>query len=470
VSLRLRILLLIAAVNVGLLLLLLAVGLLAGPPGRVSVAALREAQRAAADPSFDVSTSRYLSYTVRLPRGGDRVIVRGPRKLEEKLRRKGEELLRRADREGSAVEQDEEGLTILYPSPGGGSDRAVYIGFREAARQEALEELRNVYLVLCAGTVLLILVTFLLLNRVVLRPLNRLAEASTQIALGRHAEPVPRSGRNDEMDRLVATFNHMVAEVHEYQQHLEARVLDALNRAKAAEGRLVVAQRLAATGTLAAGIAHEINNPLGGIANAVRRLRAGDLSTKKKREYLDLIWDGVDRIRVIVERVLDFTPREGEPRAVDAADVCRRAADLALHRAEPRGVRLEIDAEGTVLGAVGDPQELCHAVLNLVLNAIDAIPEGRGGTVEVRARREAQDVVLEVVDDGVGMDDETLRRCVDLFYSTKEAGEGSGLGLSIVQHIVTDHGGALEIDSGRDRGTRVRIRLPVAAEGTAAGL
>ncbi|MFQ5843451.1 MAG: hypothetical protein ACE5JG_00515, partial [Planctomycetota bacterium] len=90
-SLRLRILLLIAAVNVGLLLLLLAVGRFAGPPGRVSAAALREAQQAAADPSFDVSNSRYVLYTVRLPRGEDKVILQAPDALLDRLERKGEE-------------------------------------------------------------------------------------------------------------------------------------------------------------------------------------------------------------------------------------------------------------------------------------------------------------------------------------------------------------------------------------------
>ena len=463
-SLRLRLLLLIAAVNVGLLLMLLGAGLVAGGDARVSAAALLEAQRAAADPGFEISQSRYVRSVARLPRNTNTFYVRGPASDEGKLERMGRRLVALAARKEVFVEQDSDGLTIVYPAAAGG-DRAVYVGFREAAREEALQELRNVYLVLFAGTVLLIGVTFLLLNRVVLRPLEKLAAASGEIAAGRRPERVEGSGHNDEMDRLIGTFNRMAAEVHEYQDHLEARVLDALGRAQAAEGRLVVAQRLAATGTLAAGIAHEINNPLGGIANAARRLREGVLSPEKQDEYLEIILDGLERIGIIVQRVLDFMPRATEPRAFNAAAVCRRAADLARHSAEARKVRLEVEGPETVEGAFGDPQEMQQAVLNLLLNAVEAIPDGRGGEVRVGARLEAADVVIEVADDGVGMDEDTLRRCVDLFYSTKGAGEGTGLGLSIVQHIATDHGGSLEIDSALERGTRIRIRLPAGDRG-----
>jgi signal transduction histidine kinase len=263
------------------------------------------------------------------------------------------------------------------------------------------------------------------------------------------------------MANLVSTFNGMAREVNEYQQHLEERVLGALSRARAAENRLVVAQRLAATGTLAAGFAHEINNPLGGTLNALRKLKAGGLPDERREEYFELALDSLHRIRTIVERILNFTPRQREPADVDVADVCQRAASLAGHRAERRGITVAVDADRPVPGVVGDAQELTQAVLNLILNAIDAVPAGRGGTVRVSARTEDGEAVLEVEDDGVGMDDETARRCVDLFYSTKEEGEGTGLGLAIVQHIVTDHGGALDIDTEPGRGTTIRIRFPL---------
>jgi len=193
----------------------------------------------------------------------------------------------------------------------------------------------------------------------------------------------------------------------------------------------------------------------------VRKLREGDLSPGRQDEYFALALDGLARIGTIVERILDFTPRQREPTRVDIAEVCGRAANLALHRAERQGVRIDLQADESVPAVVGDAQELTQAVLNLILNAIDAVPEGQEGVVAARARREGAEAILEVADDGVGMDAETVRRCVDLFFSTKPEGEGTGLGLAIVQHIVTDHGGALDIDSAEGRGTTVRIRLPL---------
>jgi len=336
----------------------------------------------------------------------------------------------------------------------------VRVGCSDQARWEARAGVRRTYLVLAAGTLLLIGATYLILRALVLRPIERLEAASEAVAEGRPPPegPVPRGG--GEMAMLIANFNRMAKEVHEYQAHLEDRVLDTLERVTATERRLVVAQRLAATGALAAGFAHEINNPLGGILNAVRKLRDGNLTPERREEYFDLVQDGVDRIRTIVERILHFTPHEREPAAVDVAEACRRAVALASHRADQRGVEIALDLDGPLEGVVGDDQELTQALLNLLLNAVDAIPEGRAGRVGLSARVDEDDVRIEVADNGVGMDEETVERCVDLFYSTKPEGEGTGLGLGIVQHIVIDHGGSLDIGSEPGEGTTMTIRLP----------
>jgi signal transduction histidine kinase len=463
VPLRLRILLLVGATNAALLLLLVGLGVLAGPSPAVGEPALREAFRVALDPAFPRSECRYVRFVVRLIAPGEEAEVpEGPPELRERAEAIARDLGARAAGGERGVSYDASGFTAIWDAPGAGAT-AVHVGFNERARSAAFETQRSAYLVLFPGTVLLAVATYMVLSRTVLRPVERLVRAADRVALGAAPVPVPTSGRGDEMDRLIASFNRMAAEVHDYQRQLEARVLEALSRVKAAESHLVVAQRLAATGTLAAGIAHEINNPLGGIANAVRRLRDGDLAPGKREEYFRIVLEGLDRIAEIVRRVLDFTPRESAPAPLDAAEVCRRAADLARHRAESRAVRLEVRPRGPVRGVVGDAQELQHAVLNLVLNAVDAIPEGRGGTVRVDARREGGEVVMEVSDDGVGMDEETRRRCVDMFYTTKPAGTGHGLGLAMVQHIVTDHGGSLEIESAPGRGTTVRMRIPAAA-------
>jgi len=461
VSLRLRILLLIAAVNATVLVLAVGASLVAGPAEPVTAGALAEAFRVAEDRSFSPAACRYARFVVRVFATGEEAEVpAGPPAVRKEAAAIAVRLAAGIAEGARGVQVDAEGMTLHFAAPTAGT-RAVYVAFNDRARRDAHANLRSVFLYLFAGTVLLVTVTYLILSRVVLRPIEALARAAGTVARGQAPVPVAGTGHGDEMDRLVESFNHMAGEVHEYQGHLEQRVLDALARAKAAEGHLFVAQRLAATGTLAAGIAHEINNPLGGIANAVLRLREGGLSPAKSEEYFRIVLDGLDRIAKIVQRVLDFTPRETDPMPVDCAEVCRRAADLALHRAELRGIRLEVKAEGAVRGVVGDPQELIQAVLNLVLNGIDAIPEKAPGTIVLSAWVERGLAILEVADDGTGMDEETRRRCVDMFYTTKPAGKGYGLGLAAVQHIATDHGGELEIDSEPGKGTRVRLRIPL---------
>ena len=470
-SLRLRILLLIAAVNVGVLLLVVRVGLDrdaadAAVPAAAVNEAVELARAALADGPPAALGDGYIGYAVVMAEWSENHEWIGTQDMRPAVDAAHTRLQARlAERRAEGARGDEslltpEGLAYIADEEAGTRWSAVYVGFNERARYEARAGLRRTYVVLAAGMVFLIGATYLFLRALVLRPLDRLEAASRAVEEGAtavHQVPVPRGG--GEMARLIENFNRMASEVREYQGHLEDRVLDTLQRVTATERRLVVAQRLAATGTLAAGFAHEINNPVGGILNAVRRLRQGGLSDERRDEYFDLVQDGVDRIRTIVERILHFTPRDQEPAPVDIAEVCRRAVALASHRAEMARVQLSIELLEPLDGVVGDAQELTQAVLNLVFNAIDAIPEERDGNVQVRAWSEDDEVRIDVEDDGAGMDSETVQRCVDLFFSTKPEGEGTGLGLGIVQHIVIDHGGSLDIDSKPQRGTTVRIRL-----------
>jgi len=462
VSLRLRLLIVIGAINVGLLLLVVWLGLETAATGeQVSPGALVDAFRASEETELEaLGRLRTIRYVVRLRPSSDEVEGSWTPDTEAEVHRMAESLRALVDEQQPRFEYDRHGFTRIDPSPRAPWS-ACHVAFNEFAREGALEGLRQTYILFGSGTILLIGATFLVLRRLVLRPLEQLSEAARTVAEGKPPPEVPRPKGNDEVGNLVDRFNRMAREVHEYQTRLEERVLDALSRAKAAENRLVVAQRLAATGTLAAGFAHEINNPLGGVLNALRKLREGGLSPQRSAEYFDLVFDGLERIRTIVERMLHFAPRRREPSDVDVADACRRAAGLASHRAERRGIRLDVHADRPVKGVIGDAQELTQAILNLVLNAEDAIPEGRAGTVRVEARQEGNEAVIEVSDDGVGMDPETARRCIDLFFTTKP--EGTGLGLAIVQFIVIEHGGSMDIRTERGKGTTVIMRLPIGA-------
>jgi signal transduction histidine kinase len=335
------------------------------------------------------------------------------------------------------------------------------------AREQGTGPRSTLWLVL-AGIALVTVVAWALLSRLVVRPLKDLAAAADRMAGGDVAARVAATGQGDEIDRTAQAFNRMAREVGEQQGQLESRVMEALDRIKKAERHLVIAQRLAATGKLASGIAHEINNPLGGMRNAVRALARGDLDEAKTAEYVALVQDGLARVEDTVKKVLAFTPRSVRPRRTDMADVARKAIALARHRLDRKGIELvEAIPEDGRAWVFGDPHELQQVALNLILNAADAIPErgpdakgGGPGHVEVEVRDEGESVLLRVTDDGIGMSPEVQAQAFDLFFTTKEVGEGTGLGLAVVHNIVSNHGGRIEVESAPGQGATFRVVLP----------
>jgi signal transduction histidine kinase len=394
---------------------------------------------------------------------------------------------------------DDEGAAYVLPKAAPEAPRrGVVLTFppRAAPRQLA----RDAYLVMVGGVLLLAVLSVWLVSRLVVTPLERLAEASRRIAEGDFGLRLAGRGTNDEFDRTIHAFNRMASEIAEYQGHLEDRVLTALTRIRRAEQHLAIAQRLAATGNLAAGIAHEVNNPLGGMKNAVRAIARGDLSPEKRQEYLELVNEGLSRVEETMKKFLSFTPRRMEPRPVDLADVTRKALALAMHRVERARIRLDVDLPppGEVQ-VFGDASELQQVALNLMLNAVDAVEErvrreeaeeanappevpgempdgGPTGCLvgvlpedldldaprlRVAVRTHGAEAILEVEDDGVGMSQEDQDRCFDFFFTTKPVGEGTGLGLAVVHTIVTSHGGGIEVESEPGVGTLFRVRLPV---------
>ncbi len=373
------------------------------------------------------------------------------------------------------VEGEGEFATFLYggvEATAGAPARLQGVYVRWSPALTRAERVSELYFVVLGGIVLMTAVAWWLLSRLVVRPLARLAGAADKVAIGDYSARLAAGGSGDEFDRTAQAFNRMAREVGEYQAQLEDRVLQTLQRVRKAEERLVIAQRLAATGKLASGIAHEINNPLGGMRNAVRALARGDLDAAKTAEYLDLVLDGLARVEDTVKKVLTFTPRSAKPCPVAMAEVVQKAIALSRHRIERKGIRFEARIEGNLSVRVfGDPHELQQVALNLLLNAADAIPEPgtpgrREGRIEVEVREEGDMVLLRVTDDGEGMTPEVQAQCFDLFFTTKEVGEGTGLGLAVVHNIITNHGGRIEVDSAPGKGTTFRVLLPKDAGST----
>jgi signal transduction histidine kinase len=342
-----------------------------------------------------------------------------------------------------------------------GPPEALYVQVVFPEFRNPMQGVKLIYVAMVAGTVLLMVVTFVLVSRLVLVPIDRLVNAANRIAGGDYSEPVPSTRREDEIETLIEAFNAMMVEVKSYRQHLEERVQEATRQVKLAEKSLTIAQRLAATGKLASGIAHEVNNPLGGMINAARRLRGGELPPEKQEQYLEIIEDGLTRVRDTIQKILRFTPHRVKPQPVELRMVVDRSLALVAHRAEKAGAEIRVDVPERGLVVFGDHFELQQVVLNLLLNAVDALDgTDRPGRVELVGEASDGEIRLLVSDNGRGMSEDGVASAFDLFYTTKDVGSGTGLGLSIVHNVVTNHGGRIEVQSDLDRGTTFTVHLP----------
>lgn len=246
-----------------------------------------------------------------------------------------------------------------------------------------------------------------------------------------------------------------------------ARELGAfLERRQAAEDRsrleaqLRHADRLATIGQLAAGVAHEINEPLGSILGYAQLARRGEDLPEGTRDDLDRIITASLQAREIVNKLKLFA-RQAPIRkvSVSVARVVDEALSLIETRCASEGIELVRTANTPLPDVSADPVQLKQVVVNLAVNAIQAMPGG--GTLSVSIDSDGRSAVVEVKDTGVGMTQEVLDQLFNPFFTTKDVGEGTGLGLSVVHGIVTAHGGAIDVESEVGKGSRFIVRLPV---------
>jgi signal transduction histidine kinase len=323
------------------------------------------------------------------------------------------------------------------------------------------------------STMLLTGATFLALRRIVLDPVEQIAEGARRMREGDFSVRLPEPTGRDELAELVRSFNAMSSTVESFNERLSEEVRLATEKARTVEAMAMRERRLAAMGELAAGIAHEINNPLGGLQNAVEELGRGELVPERRRQYLDLLARGLTRIGETVNRLRRFTPREGPFEPVDLAAVARDALELVQHRARRLGVELVLHAGEDVPAVPGVRNEIGQAVLNLLVNALDALEDGgsrdpRGPRIELSLGSREESVRLTVRDNGPGVEPEELDRIGDLFYTTKEVGRGTGLGLALVHSAVQRHGGHVRLASERGRWFQAELSFPLREAGPAA--
>lgn len=312
-----------------------------------------------------------------------------------------------------------------------------------------------------ASTLLFGSVLFWVVRRTIGRPMQSVGEAAQQVADG-HYEVRLREGGVPELAPLVTSFNRMATQVEDHTATLQKAVRDAVAATEQKERALVLSSRLATIGTLAAGVAHEINNPIGGMQNAVQRLLQSEGLGERQRVYLELVRDGLQRVARTTRRMLEFAPKDAESAPFDVRQAARGAYALVEHRCEQSNVAFAIESPDDLPQVHGDAHEIQQVMLNLFLNSLDAL-EGRAGRIDVRCSRVDDRVRVEVRDDGPGAEPEHLARVFDPFFTKKARPDASGLGMFISYSIVQNHGGSMRVESQPGEGFTTILELPQAA-------
>ena len=328
---------------------------------------------------------------------------------------------------------------------------------------------------LFATGVAVLLLSFVLLWVLVRRPVRRRRVAMERAGAGDLGARVPMTTR-DQMGELARSWNEMSGELQKARADLEGlnrtleeRVQEKTRELEHTHHQMVLVEKMASLGKLAAVVAHEINNPLAGIrtyARLLRRQLAGAEATPPSPEQLretDRVLEMVDseagRCGDIVRNLLAFSRQSGVRFAeLDLAPIVERCRLLLKHQAEMLSLTLETSSDPELPRVVCDAAQIQQVILALALNAIEATPVG--GRVAIRALRDGEGVRLVVSDTGSGIPPQHRDRIFEPFFTTKEAGKGVGLGLAVVYGIVSRHHGTIEVSSDPGSGTTITVQLP----------
>ena len=353
---------------------------------------------------------------------------------------------------------------------GGGTIGMVGLGVREDPYLALRTRVMLTFIVVAAVGVIIVFGLTYVIARTMIRPLAAMAAATRKIAAGDLHHTVPVTS-GDEIGTLAESFNAMMAslrvardELEGWTQTLEDKVRERTAELVQMQVKMAEAEKMVSLGRMAAGVAHEINNPMGGILTFAS-LGLQDLAPDHpQRRNFEIIIKQTLRCRDIVKGLLEFSHQtESKPAPTDVNDVVDKTMMLLQQQASFQNVRITLALGDGLPPILIDPGHLQQVVLNLVLNAVDAMEEKGELTVATEQFRPRHEVLIRIRDTGKGIPKDILPMVFEPFFTTKEVGKGTGLGLAIVHGIVTRAGGRVEVNTSAG-GTTFTVQFPVAGE------
>jgi two-component system NtrC family sensor kinase len=288
---------------------------------------------------------------------------------------------------------------------------------------------------------------------------------------------------SEELNELASSFNGMrerlrdaMAEINQFTQSLESKVEQRTQQLKAVNQKLVQSDRMASLGQLAASVAHEINNPVSTVLNfsmLMQRMVKDDgvppARLPEFRLYMSIVVSETGRVGRIVADLLSFA-RRSKPQQVEADlnKLVRTTLGLVAHKLKLAAAEVELDLQADLPFVMCDSPQIQQVVMNLLLNAAEAVQHRAPGRIGVRTHATGDAVVLEVEDNGEGIAPENLAKIFEPFFTTKSEGKGVGLGLAVSYGIVQAHRGDIEVTSRPGQGTCFSVSLPLTAPSVAA--
>jgi signal transduction histidine kinase len=310
-----------------------------------------------------------------------------------------------------------------------------------------------IVIVAAAGAVAICFVTLLALVVLVERPLHELKRIIGRVREGDLTARVEFAKRNDDVGQLGRRFNEMIQELAQNRAELE----------RLHQFEMARAEHLATIGELAAGLAHEIRNPLAGIAGVVEVLGKELPAQSSSRDVLPDVQEEIHHIQSILSDLLAYArPRPPDVHSADLNATVEQAVFLARQQVRTKPIEILFEPEKKLPEVVHDPVQIQQVVLNLLLNGIQAV--GNQGKIEVAVRREDEFAVVRITDNGKGIAPDSLSKIFKPFFTTRK--EGTGLGLPLAKGIVELHQGRIEVTSEQGHGAQFDVWLPIVrAEG-----